>query len=279
MKKEEPNVFAANDLTYGKYLKVQELTSLQFPQSRPAHHDEMLFIIIHQAYELWFKLILHEMDRAVQFVKKGSVLDARHFISRVVQIMKLLVEQIHVLETMRPVDFLEFRERLQPASGFQSLQFREFEFLAGAKDERYLAFFKNDPYMIQTLTQRLNEPDMRVHFFNMMKNLGFKMPEVPTDYRALEQEKFIDAVAQAIAPVYQEPEKHAPLYLLCESLLELDQYLILWRQHHVRVVERIIGNKTGTGGSSGVSYLRAVSEKKCFPFLWDARSYLVKRKT
>jgi tryptophan 2,3-dioxygenase len=277
MDKNEPNVFKSSDLTYGKYLRVPELCQLQFPQSTPAHHDEMLFIIIHQAYELWFKLMLHEMEKVIHFLKEGSVLDSRHFLNRIVEILKLLVKQIHILETMRPVDFLEFRERLQPASGFQSLQFRELEFLAGAKEERYLQFFKNDPTMVKVLTKRLNEPDLRVYFHELLKKQGFKVPPMPKEWKEMEQEAFVNGMASAVAPIYQDPEKHAAMYILCETFLELDEYMILWRQHHVRVVERIIGNKTGTGGSSGVQYLRMVAEKKCFPFLWDARSYLTKR--
>lgn len=277
MDKNEPNVFKSSDLTYGKYLKVPDLCNLQHPQSSPAHHDEMLFIIIHQAYELWFKLILHEMEKVIHFMKEGSVLDARHFLNRVVQILKLLVEQIHILETMRPVDFLEFRERLQPASGFQSLQFREMEFLAGSKDERFLQFFKNDPTMVGALTKRLNESCLRVYFYELLKKEKFNVPPMPAKWQELDQEAFVNGMANAVAPIYQNPEKYAQLYLLCETLLELDEYMILWRQHHVRVVERIIGNKTGTGGSSGVQYLKMVAEKKSFPFLWDARSYLTKR--
>src|SRR5579885_2996770 len=125
----QPSVYGASDLTYNSYLKVPELLSLQIPQSQPAHHDEMLFIIIHQAYELWFKLILHEMENAIHYMLDRQVLRAHHFMNRINQIMKLLVQQIHILETMTPAEFLEFRDRLNPASGFQSTQFREIEFL------------------------------------------------------------------------------------------------------------------------------------------------------
>ena len=137
--------YGRSDLTYNEYLKVPELLALQHPQSEPAHHDEMLFIIIHQAYELWFKLIMHEVEHAIGFMSRKEVLRAHHFVNRVVQILKVLVQQIHILETMTPVEFLQFRDRLMPASGFQSSQFREFEFAAGLKDESYLKFFREKP--------------------------------------------------------------------------------------------------------------------------------------
>ena len=253
MKPQEPRAYGATELDYNNYLFIPQLLQLQKPQSEPAHHDEMLFIIIHQAYELWFKLILHELEQAMEHVKKDEVLKAQHFVKRVVEIFRILVPQIHILETMRPVDFLAFRDRLNPASGFQSAQFRELEFFAGLKEERYLAFFKNRPELVEILQKRLDGPDLRTEFLAM---LGRKKLE--------------------IRPIYQRPEEHLEVYLFCESLVELDQYLGLWREHHVRVVERIIGFKQGTGGSSGVGYLRSTTSKKCFPELWDVRSELVK---
>ncbi len=256
----EPNVYGESDLSYNEYLKVLELTNLQIPQSKPGHHDELLFIIIHQVYELWFKLIIHEIETAVDHLKNKEVLQAHHFIKRIVEIMKLLVCQIHILETMRPVDFLRFRERLQPASGFQSQQFREIEFMLGLKDENYLKYFKKSPDVTKSLKKRLDEPDLHWAYFEMLKNLGYKT-EGPAKIKSL-------------CKIYQDPQDNLPLYLLSESLIELDEYLALWREHHVRVVERIIGGKRGTGGSSGIEYLRSTSHKKCFPELWEIRSHL-----
>ncbi len=248
------------DLTYNDYLKVPELLNLQVPQSRPPHHDEMLFIIIHQAYELWFKLILHEMEQAMACMQDAQVLKAHHFLKRIVEIMHLLVQQIHVLETMTAIDFLEFRERLMPASGFQSVQFREIEFLAGLKEEKFLLFFKDRPEMLTPLKKRLQEPDLKSIYFELLKKLTF-------------EENILDALKL----VYQNPEKNLPLYLLSEELVELDEYLMLWREHHVHVVERIIGHKPGTGGSSGVEYLKSTTTKKCFPELWEVRNHLHKK--
>ena len=255
----EPSVYSGSDLTYNSYLKVPELLALQQPQSEPAHHDEMLFIIIHQAYELWFKLILHEIDSTMAAMVAGDPLRAHHFVKRIVEILRVLVQQIHILETMAPVDFLEFRDRVMPASGFQSLQFREVEFLCGLKDERYFGYFKNRPEMLETLKRRYEEPSLIDVFDGLMKKLAFE-----------------GATLAALKSVYQEPSFHLPLYLLCESLVDFDQYLGLWREHHVRVVERVIGFKRGTGGSSGVEYLKSTTGKKAFQILWDVRSELSK---
>ncbi len=272
----EPREYGATELSYNDYLKIPELLKLQIPQSDPAHHDEMLFIVIHQAYELWFRMILHEMDATVAQMRQREVLRAHHFTKRIVAIMKLLVDQIHILETMTPVDFLEFRDRLMPASGFQSLQFREVEFRAGLKDERYYTFFKNRPEVLAILKKRYEEPDLREEFYSMLSKLGFEMPKDASKKEAAGDEEAKRAIMAALLPVYQRPQDHLALYLLAESLVEFDEYLALWREHHVRVVERVIGFRRGTGGSSGVEYLRSTTTKKCFPCLWEIRTHLQK---
>lgn len=272
---EEPKVTAPEDLTYGTYLKVEELLELQIPQSSPPHHDEMLFIVIHQAYELWFKLMLHELDMAIHYMNEKKVLRARHFVERTVEIMKLLVRQIHILETMTPVEFCQFRYRLKPASGFQSVQFRAIEFICGLKDERYLGFFKNSPDVADKLRERIEADDLRVTYYEMLGSLGYDVPvgnELAAVLANTETEN--ESILDALLPVYADPEQNLPLYLLTESLVSLDQQLAHWREHHVRVVERIIGFKKGTGGSSGAAYLRSTVGKKCFPYLWDIRSRL-----
>lgn len=263
-----------SDLTYNDYLKVPALLGLQTTLSSPTHHDEMLFIIIHQAYELWFKLILHEMESAIQFMKEGAILRAHHLMSRIGQIMKLLVQQIHILETMTPADFLAFRDHLRPASGFQSAQFREVEFLAGMKDEKYLEYFKNRPDMLARLKARIAEPDVRGTYYELLRRLGYAIPaqaEILEDTNAPDAREMI---IHGIIPIYQRSSEQLPLYLLTESLVEFDEYLALWREHHVRVVERVIGSRPGTGGSEGVPYLRTTTEKKCFPLLWEVRTHL-----
>lgn len=258
-------------LTYGAYLRIDELLDLQVPQSEPAHHDEMLFIIIHQAYELWFKLMLHEMDKAIECMHQDKVLRAQHFVRRILEVMKLLVKQIHILETMTPVEFLGFRDRLNPASGFQSAQFREVEFTSGLKNDIYLKAFPDQPELQARLRRRLEAPSMRDAYYRMLRRLGYEAPEV------LENDGSEKAqVLSALVRIYQDPEENLPLYLLSESLVEYDLQLGLWREHHVRVVERSIGYKQGTGGSKGVAYLQKTVGKKCFPYLWEVRTYLEK---
>lgn len=270
----EPTAYSATDLSYNDYLKVPELLDLQHPQSEPKHHDEMLFIIIHQAYELWFKLVIHEITDALAFLGEGEVLRAHHRLKRVVEIFKLLVPQIHILETMTPVDFLQFRDRLKPASGFQSLQFREVEFMAGLKDEKYLKHFANRPEVVQALRERLSGPDLRSSYYTALAKLGLAMPADAALREDAKEPGIAHAIMQAILPIYQDPHHNLPLYLLSEALVEFDEYLSLWREHHVRVVERIIGFKTGTGGSSGSEYLRSTTSKKCFPLIWETRTHL-----
>lgn len=252
-----PSIYKATDLTYGEYLKLSELLSLQQPLSEPHHHDEMLFIVIHQSYELWFRLILHELEQVRTHLVAGKTLSAHHFTHRCVEIMKMLIPQIHILETMTPKDFLEFRERLAPASGFQSTQFREVEFLAGLKDESYLKHFKNLSHQIKSLKKRLAEPSIREAFLKFLKTRF--APRSPDE---------------ALLMIYDAPHEYSPEYLLCESLTAFDENLILWREHHLHVVERIIGGKSGTGGSSGTEYLQSTTGKRCFPELWEVRTRL-----
>mgnify|MGYP000184444923 CR=1 FL=1 len=255
----------ASTLNYNDYLKVPELLNLQLPQSSPAHHDELLFIVIHQSYELWFKQILHELENAIQCMQNQQVLRARHLIHRSVQIMRQLVQQIHLLETMNPVEFLQFRDHLAPASGFQSSQFREIEFLTGLKDVEYLKIFRHRPDFFNRLERRLKEPDLWTAYCQLLIQLGFGLP-TQGEPRA--------QIIEGLLPIYLRPDEHADVYLLSESLIDFDEYLALWRDHHVRVVERVIGSKMGTGGSEGVEYLRGTTNKKCFPMLWEVRTHL-----
>lgn len=277
-----PSVPRTEDgLTYGEYLKVPELLSLQVTSTE--HHDELLFIIIHQAYELWFKLILHEMEKARESMLAGKVLRANHSMKRVLEIMKLLVGQIHLLETMTPAEFLQFRDKLNPASGFQSVQFREVEFLAGLKNARFVKAFSYQPQLAERLQRRLEEPSLNDTYFQLLKDLGYPLPDdLPTNVAAELDEMTGDEaeaerqVMAALITIYQNPDNNLPLYLLSETCVEFDLQLDLWREHHVRVVERSIGFKRGTGGSQGVAYLRSTTGRKCFPYLWDVRTYLKK---
>ena len=280
--KETPSVPRSEaGLTYGEYLKVPELLSLQVASTE--HHDELLFIIIHQAYELWFKLILFEMEKTRASMLEGKVLRANHFMKRVLETMKLLVKQIHLLETMTPAEFLQFRDKLNPASGFQSVQFREIEFLAGLKNPRFVKAFASQPHLAERLQRRLQEPSLNETYFRLLRDLGYPLPvDLPNTVVAeIGQLEGPDADAEkqvmaALITIYQNPDSNLPLYLLSETCVEFDLQLDLWREHHVRVVERSIGFKRGTGGSQGVAYLRSTTGRKCFPYLWDVRTYLKK---
>lgn len=273
-----PGIHGHADLTYDEYLKIPEICSQQKPLSNPAHHDEMLFIIIHQTYELWFKLVINELEHSMGYMQKGEVLRAHHFMKRVVRIMTHLVSQIHILETMTPVEFLGFRDNIMPASGFQSVQFREIEFMAGLKEERYFSFFKNRPEITARLRKRFDGKDLRTAYYEMLAQLGFNLPKDAGRLEASGDASARKEILSGIKPIYQDPDRNLPVYLLSESLVDFDQALALWREHHVRVVERVIGFKQGTGGSSGVGYLQSTTGKKCFPLLWEVRTYLEKSK-
>lgn len=265
-----------SSLTYNSYLKVPQLKELQICQSDPAHHDEPLFIIIHQTYELWFKLIIHEIELVVQLMAEGRPRKANHFMKRVVSIMRVLVQQIHVLETMSPRDFLAFRHNLNPASGFQSSQFREIEFLGGLKDPRFLEHFKHDADAHAALQRRFEEPSLEELFYNMLEKVGFELPRLSAEEESANPERAREYESKrlaSLAPLY-ENEKWVDYHDLAESFIDFDELIALWRTHHVTVVERIIGFKRGTGGSEGVGYLRTTLYKKCFPDLWHVRSIL-----
>jgi len=261
-------------LSYNKYLKVHELTDLQKCLSNPVQHNELLFIIIHQTYELWFKQILHEIDAAIRWMNEGRVPMATRAMRRVVEIEHVLVNQVRILETMTPYGFLLFRDELKPASGFQSTQFREIEFVSGAKDERILKYFQTDEKALGNLKARLAEPTLGEVFFGVLKHRGF---DVLTDDASLSEaerkENFIKRT-QAIVLLLTDFEKYPEEFEMQEALIEHDELISLWRAHHVKMVERMVGTKQGTGGSEGVGYLKTTLEKKFFPELWEARTHL-----
>jgi tryptophan 2,3-dioxygenase len=262
------------DLTYNGYLKVQELKQLQICQSDPAHHDEPLFIIIHQTYELWFKLILHEIDEVFAKLAENRVRRATFYMRRVVAIMKLLVQQIHILETMTPRDFLGFRYNLSPASGFGSSQFREIEFASGAKHLALLEHFRDDPVAYAILKRRYDEPSIGEAFYALLRRQGFVLPEGKPGMPESELTQLQDQRIRELLKLYIDEDNHGDLHDLAESLVDLDEQIFLWRANHVTVVERMIGFKRGTGGSEGVGYLQSTLTKRCFPDLWKLRTFL-----
>lgn len=260
-------------LSYNKYLRVADLINLQQCLSDPAHHDELLFITVHQAYELWFKQILHELDAALRFLDEDRLAAAARSMRRVVDIEKLLVNQIHILESMTPISFLAFRDELNPASGFQSMQFREIEFVSGLKDESILREFGNDDFAEERLKARLAAPSLHEAFFNALSRRDFDAPidaHTDTEQQKLDYGKRTRAVLEILTHFEERFEE----FQLAEAFIEYDEYFSLWRSHHVKMVERMVGAKRGTGGSEGVGYLRTTLNKKFFPELWEARTYL-----
>jgi len=265
---------ADGPLSYNKYLRVPELIGLQSLLSDPAHHDELLFITVHQAYELWFKQILHEIDAAIRLMNEDRGATAARALLRVVAIEKLLVQQIHILETMTPVNFLAFREELNPASGFQSMQFREIEFSSGAKDESVLRQAATDEFALGRLQARMRAPSLGDTFYAWLRHRGFDAPadDVPRDNK--ERRRPYGKRVRAVRDILADFENYEQEFALAEALLEHDEWFSLWRSHHIKMVERMVGAKRGTGGSEGIGYLRTTLDKRFFPELWEARTYL-----
>lgn len=261
-------------LSYNKYLRVPDLIALQDCLSDPVHHDELLFITIHQAYELWFKVILEEVDAAITFMDQDRAAAAERAVRRVVEIEKLLVNQIHILETMSPISFLGFRDQLNPASGFQSMQFREIEFASGLKDENILRSFGNDAFAHERLTARFANPTLADAFYNLLQRRGLDAPIDLQDIDEAERKKRYGKRTRAVLELLTHFEERYEEFKLQEALLEHDEYFSLWRSHHIKMVERMVGAKRGTGGSEGIGYLRTTLDKKFFPELWEARTYL-----
>ena len=249
-------------LTYGSYLRVAELLDQQRLESDPPAHDELLFITIHQVYELWFKQLLHELTAARDEMFSGDLWRARHLLNRVVAIEDVLIRQVAVLETMTPQDFLVFRDRLAPASGFQSVQFRELEFLAGAKDPAYVARLHDaSAGEVERLRRRLAEPTLWDGLLALLAKAGFD-PSTEESRRA------------ALIAVSRDRAAYGPLWDMSEALVEHDSMWARWRSRHVLMVERQIGTKSGTGGSTGAPYLRGRMGLRFYPELWDLRSTL-----
>jgi tryptophan 2,3-dioxygenase len=265
-------------LSYNRYLRVADLIGLQECLSDPQHHDELLFITVHQAYELWFKQILHEIDAAISLMSEDRLAAAARAMRRVVEIEKLLVTQIHILETMTPINFLGFRDQLNPASGFQSMQFREIEFVSGQKHESLLHEFRDDEFAHTRLQKRLAAPSLADAFYAALQRRGLDAPanDAAGEQSADSEEprKRHEKRTRAVLEILTHFEERYEEFQLAEALLEHDEYFSLWRSHHIKMVERMVGTKRGTGGSEGVGYLRTTLDKKFFPELWEARTYL-----
>ena len=248
-------------MTYAEYLKLEQLLSAQKPLSDL--HDEMLFIIIHQTKELWMKEVLHELRLAVQLIGEDRFAEAYKAMARVSRIQAVMTLSWDVLSTLTPVDYMKFRDVLGTSSGFQSAQFREIEYRLGLKNPAFLEHYAEGSPERTNLKRALDEPSLREAAMTALERNGFDLGD-----------RSNSALAAAWIEVYREPERWFDLYELAEKLVDIDDALASWRHKHVLTVERIIGNKRGTGGSAGASYLRSTLDKRVFPELWELRTDL-----
>jgi len=257
--------------TYTSYLKIDELLSLQQPRSAGPEHDETLFIIIHQVYELWFKELLHEFDRVMQLLEADQSHPSQHTLKRILTILKVMVSQLDILETMTPLEFLSFRERLDAASGFQSDQFRQVEFVLGVKSEQTLARFAEGSRARVALERRYRAPTLWDAFLHYLSREGYGVPPSDLERDPVAPVEPSAAIQQILVDVYRRDPKNAEL---CERLVDLDEGIQEWRYRHVKMVERTIGTRRGTGGSAGAAYLRETVGRPLFPDLGAIRSQL-----
>jgi tryptophan 2,3-dioxygenase len=249
-------------LTYGDYLRLTDLLQAQSPESDPPAHDELLFITIHQVYELWFKLLLLELTDARDRMLEGEIYLPRVRLERCHTVERVLIHQVDVIDTMTPQDFLVFRNKLAPASGFQSSQFREIEFLSGLKDPGFLKRFRGlADSDRERLVRRIEEPSLWDGYLCVLAKAGFAVEQ--------DEDRFV-----AYAKIANDRERYGALWDLAEALIEHDQGWALWRARHVLMAERQIGTKPGTGGSAGGAYLRSRIECRFYPELWEMRSRL-----
>ena len=272
----EPSIILdlTDRLSYGGYLRLDQLLAAQQPLSAPQHHDEMLFIIQHQTSELWMKLMIHELSAAIGHLKQDRLEPCFKILARVKQIQMQLFNQWAVLETLTPAEYLQFRGVLGNSSGFQSRQYRSIEFLLGNKHAKLIEAFKHDPAEYQTIKAILDAPSLYDEFLSHLARRGFA---VPADLLARDVTLPHQRDARLIPvfrEVYEHPEQHWDAYEMCEKLIDVEEYFQLWRFRHMKTVERIIGFRRGTGGSSGVGFLKAALELTFFPELLDVRTEL-----
>ncbi|HZX90273.1 MAG TPA: tryptophan 2,3-dioxygenase family protein [Rudaea sp.] len=261
-------------LTYGGYLQLEQLLSAQKPLSVPEHHDEMLFIIQHQTSELWMKLVVHELRAAITHLRHDDLGPCLKILARVKQIQRQLFEQWAVLETLTPSEYMQFRHVLGPASGFQSLQYRLIEFLLGNKNADMLKVFGYDDAQQQVLRDVLEAPSLYDEFLRYLARAGHAVPQscIERDWSKPHQNN--PELIPVFRRIYEQPDQFWGDYHMCEQLVDVEESFQLWRFRHMKTVERIIGYKRGTGGSSGVSFLKKALELTFFPELLEVRTVI-----
>lgn len=264
----------ADRLTYGGYLQLDTLLSAQQPLSNPPHHDEMLFIIQHHVSELWMKLVIHELRAAVANLSRDEIDSCLKILARVKQIQRQLFEQWAVLETLTPSEYLEFRDVLGPASGFQSYQYRTIEFLLGNKNAQMIAVFDHDPPRRDALRQVLEAPSLYDEFLRHLARHGHEVPLACTERDWSQPYQRHPELIPVFRRIYEQSDAHWRAYNLCEKLVDVEESFQLWRFRHMKTVERIIGFRRGTGGSSGVGFLRKALDLTFFPELFEVRTVI-----
>jgi len=263
-----------NRTTYGGYLQLDQLLSAQKPLSNPPHHDEMLFIIQHQVSELWLKLIVHELRAAIAYLRDDEIDGCLKVLARVKQIQRQLFEQWAVLETLTPSEYMEFRHVLGPASGFQSLQYRLVEFLLGNKNADMIAVLAYAPVQQAELRAALDAPSLYDEFLMYLARKGHAIPAACLQRDWSQPHHSNPELIEPLRLIYEQPEKYWAEYHLSEQLVDVEEGFQLWRFRHMKTVERIIGHKRGTGGSSGVSFLKKALELTFFPELLEVRTVI-----
>ncbi|GMV24243.1 MAG: tryptophan 2,3-dioxygenase [Phycisphaerae bacterium] len=264
-------------LDYTTYLGLDQLLSAQRPLSQPVHHDELLFIIQHQTTELWFKLVIHELRAAMSFIRADQLEPTFKILARVKHIQSQLLNQWSVLATLTPTEYVQFRHVLGPASGVQSHQNRLIEFLMGNKDRRMLAVFAHSPAIHAELKAALESPSIYDEFLRYLGRRGHAIPREVLDRDVSQPHTSHPGVLAVFKQVYENVHPHWDAYEMAEKLMDIDESYALWRYRHVKVVQRVIGFKRGTGGTSGVSYLRQLTDIVFFPELWEVRTHIEER--
>ena len=261
-------------MTYSRFLRLDKLLDCQEIHSDPPHHDEMLFIIQHQTSELWLKLVIHEMREALTYIREDRLSPAFKIMSRVKHIQAQLLHQWDVLATLTPSEYTQFRYALGTGSGFQSVQYRIVEFLMGNKDGKMIPVHAHDQQTVNELTSALNTPSIYDEFIRLLARRGFTIPTEVLERDITFPHQSNPGVLEAFKTIYLHPKEYWELYEMAEKLVDIEEQFAHWRFRHMKVVERVIGYKTGTGGSSGVSFLRKMIDHRFFPELWEVRTHL-----
>jgi len=259
-------------LDYGQYLQLDQVLSAQKPLSHPEHHDELLFIIQHQTTELWFKLMIHELKAAMRLIREDHLEASFKILARVKHIQAQLLNQWSVLATLTPSEYVQFRHVLGPASGIQSYQNRIVEFLLGRKDERMLAVFTHKPVVLAQVNDAFTSPSLYDEFLRHLARKGMGIPREVVERDVRQPYTANPAIVGVFREIYENPHGRWDAYEMAEKLVDIDETHSLWRYRHMKVVERVIGSKRGTGGTAGVGYLRQMIDDRLFPELWDVRT-------